>query len=80
MLRDKYISLIAKSNGEDALKQVIFKAAAKAYLPHAPAPVERREADGRAEQKVRLSRFVFPFAHDPRTACLTQVQLKKHFQ
>ena len=56
MLRDKHITLIAKSNGEDALKQVISKAAAKAYLPHALAPVERHEANGRAEKKVRQVR------------------------
>ena len=53
MLQNKHISLIAQSNREDALKKVISKAAAEAYLPHAPAPVERHEANGRAEPKVR---------------------------
>ena len=36
-----------------ALKQVIYKAAAEANLPHEAAPVERHEANGRAELKVR---------------------------
>ena len=53
MLRDKFISLIVKSDGEDALNDVIFKAAATANLAHVPAPVERHEANGRAEENLR---------------------------
>ena len=56
MLQDQHISMIANSDGEHVVKQVIYKAAAKTNLPHAPAPVERHEASGRAEQKVRQVR------------------------
>ena len=40
------------SNGEDVVKEVIHKAAAQANLPYETAPVQRHEANGRAEQKM----------------------------
>ena len=53
LLRDRYVTLLKKSDGEDALKQVIPKAAGKVGLPCEPVPLERHESNGRAEQKKR---------------------------
>ena len=44
MLRDRDVTVLVKSDGQDALKQVIPKTAGKAGLPYGPALVERHEA------------------------------------